>query len=352
MDRPGESERGQHGVGGRNQPQAQGTMGGDYYEPAEQVGGGSIAGGGGSMQARMQYGEGMRQEGQNMDIVPVHLSELVPTHPHHASHGKEAGAEGHTQQHRGTEQQSQPQQWTHLPKDLGAAQVIPGPEESYPNPTGGGGVSYGGFPGAQPTKKSAGGARDREGEQYGRVAGVEYIPHEESTTYGRGDIGLAGHREVEGPHPYEMEGAGQRELGRYQTARRVLHPEEVGGDEPECAVHGPGDIGLAAHQDIEGPHPYEMEGAGEREPGREQLAHRVYSPAPPDLGREEPEGTKEGHGEIGLAAYHDVDGPHLYEMEGVGRREEGRAPLLRAYEKAHPSHQAQGQETQGTEKKE
>jgi len=58
---------------------------GEYYEPIEQVGGGSVAGGGGSRQARMKHSQEMDQGGQGMGIVPMHLSELVPIHPHQLS---------------------------------------------------------------------------------------------------------------------------------------------------------------------------------------------------------------------------------------------------------------------------
>lgn len=56
-----------------------------------------------------------------------------------------------------------------LPRELGATQVRPDDEQPYPNPTGGIGYSgHGSFPGAQPSKQSWGGDRDREGETYGR----------------------------------------------------------------------------------------------------------------------------------------------------------------------------------------
>jgi len=65
--------------GGNSQPQGQSFYGqsGDYYEAIEQTGGGSAASGR-SRQARMQHTE-------QMGIVPMHLSELIPTHPHHIS---------------------------------------------------------------------------------------------------------------------------------------------------------------------------------------------------------------------------------------------------------------------------
>ncbi|KAF8426762.1 hypothetical protein EV426DRAFT_702374 [Tirmania nivea] len=267
MDRAGEEQR-QQGERGA----------GDYYEPIRQVGGGSVAGGGGSRQVHMQYSEQMGQGEQSMEVVPMHLSELIPTHPHHLSQDKEARAEGRTQQQCGSEHQTQPQRSSNLPKDLGATQVRPDTEESHPN--------------------LMAGERDREGEQYGTR--VPQKPKEGSV------------------RPQE-EGEGDQ--------RGYNSSEESTKDEP-------GNIGLATHRDADGPHLYEMEGVGQREPGREPLAHRVYSPAPTPPGDQGSACTQHGSGDIGIAAHRDVDGPHVYEMEGVGRREEGRARFLKRHEGA------------------
>ena len=205
-----------------------------------------------------------------------------------------AGAEGRTQLQHGSEYQPQPQRSTNLPKDLGATQVRPPTEEYYRNPTRGG-TGFSSFQSARPTQQSASGERDIEGEQYGR----------------RGPDMPKGSEIIQG------QGLGGQ---RYYDSREECTKQERGG------------IGFAMHRDADGPHLYEMGGVGQRELGRGPLAHRVYSPAPAATGGASTECMKHGPGDIGVAAYRDVDGPHLYEMEGAGRREEGR--FMKGYEGA------------------
>jgi len=195
-----------------------------------------------------------------------------------------AGPEGHIQPHHKSNHRLQPQ----CSKDVGSSQVRPSTEEPYRNPSGS-------FLGTQPTKEIPGGEQDRGEEKYGGT-GPE-MPKE----------GLV---RSQGQSTGDQRGPG------------------------ECTKHGPGDIGLATHQDVEGPHLYEMEGVGRREPGRDLLAHRVYSPAPKDTGYQDPECMQHDPGDIGFATHRDADGPHLYEMEGVGRREEGGARRTKGHESA------------------
>ncbi|KAF8458635.1 hypothetical protein BGX38DRAFT_458096 [Terfezia claveryi] len=288
------SQRGEGGsVGRSSQPQTQDSYGQgsdhNYFEPIEQVGGGSVAGGGGSRTSRMQYSQQMDQGEQGMRIGSMHLSGEIPLHPHHISQDKGAGAEGSAQLQHGSEYQSQPQH--SLQKGLGGTQVWPHTEQSYRNPTGSG-SGLGGFQGVQPTRQSAGGERDREGEQYGRKGpeipkgsvGLQgqgiggrcgYDSREEYTKHEPGDIGqLATHRDVEGNRLYGMQGSWQRELG-HPLVRRVYSPAPAatGGAASECTGHGPNDIEIAAYRDIDRPYLYKLEGAGRPEEGRFMRVH-------------------------------------------------------------------------------
>lgn len=98
MDRASEEQKQDReggSAGQSSQPQAQSSYGqrddNTYYEPIEQAGGGSVGGGGGIRPERMKHSEEMNQgsQGMRMDIVPMHLSELISLHPYHKSQDKE-----------------------------------------------------------------------------------------------------------------------------------------------------------------------------------------------------------------------------------------------------------------------
>ena len=170
-------------------------------------------------------------------------------------------------------------------------------EGLYRNPIGTG-TGFGVFPVLQTATQSAGGERYKGGEQW-----------------------FNGRRGPEMPQE-----------GSVRVQEQGMGGRRGDGSSRGFSKHEPGD-GFATHRDVDGPHLYEMEGVGRREPGRDLLAHRVYSPVPTATGGTDPECTQHGPDDrpddIGGSAHRDFDGPHLYEMEGVGRREEGRAQCMR-----------------------
>lgn len=88
------------------------------------------------------------------------------------------------------------------------------------------------------------------------------------------ELGIAAHHDVEGSMRYEGEGAGRREYGRRLAGDRGYDRGDSGGG---GGSEGPiRELGIAAHRDVEGPMRYEGEGVGRREEGRTVYSSRGY----------------------------------------------------------------------------